>query len=186
MRISPPSSRGFSLIEMMIALLIFSIGLLALALLHVKGLSLSRDAALRSQAIQSARTMAEAIKANPEADYATAGINSAPAPGGPCPFSPGANAPNSICACQRVPNDYFRTFESMRTLASPAAGYRLIVEPLPPAAGPVAVRNGFSLADAACWRPTGSAYKVTVRWREGGGSSLVPENDQSIAILVLP
>ena len=61
--------RGASLIEVMVAVTILSIGLLGLGLLQVKSLQLNTDAYLRSQATLIANEFIEDMRANPTADY---------------------------------------------------------------------------------------------------------------------
>jgi len=58
------SSRGFSLIEILVAIVIVSIGLLAYAGLQMKGLSQTHAALFRSQAAISTNDMADRIRAN--------------------------------------------------------------------------------------------------------------------------
>lgn len=55
---------GFTLLEVLIAVLILSVGLLALASLQTRGLATGHNAYLRSQAVVLARDMAERIRAN--------------------------------------------------------------------------------------------------------------------------
>ena len=56
--------RGFTLIEAMIALVIFSVGLLGLAGMQMSGMQNNQSAILRTQAIQQSYDMAERIRAN--------------------------------------------------------------------------------------------------------------------------
>ena len=56
--------RGFTLLEVLIALLVLSVGLLGLASLQTRGLAAGHNAYLRSQAVLLARDMAERIRAN--------------------------------------------------------------------------------------------------------------------------
>jgi len=56
---------GFTLLEVLIALLVLSIGLLGLAGLQAKGLSYNQSAYLRSVATAQAYNMADRIRANP-------------------------------------------------------------------------------------------------------------------------
>lgn len=58
--------RGVSLIEVMVAILVFSIGVLGLALLQIRGAQFTREAGSRSTAIALARSLAEAMRANPD------------------------------------------------------------------------------------------------------------------------
>jgi len=57
--------RGFTLLEILIAVLVFSIGLLALAKLQITSLRLSDDSLLRSTATILANDMAERLRSNP-------------------------------------------------------------------------------------------------------------------------
>jgi type IV pilus assembly protein PilV len=56
---------GFSMIELLVALLIFSIGLLGIASLQVTGMRMTRDAELMGRASLYVSSMAERIRANP-------------------------------------------------------------------------------------------------------------------------
>jgi type IV pilus assembly protein PilV len=62
-----PESRhaGFSMIEVLITLLIFSTGLLGLGVIYTQGLSISHNTYLRALASIQAADMGERIKANP-------------------------------------------------------------------------------------------------------------------------
>ncbi|MBI1424657.1 MAG: type IV pilus modification protein PilV [Gammaproteobacteria bacterium] len=74
--------KGFTLLEVMVALLIFSIGLLGLAGLQASGLQNNKTADLRSIAIIDAHDMAERIRAN---DRGRSGDYDAITPGVPTP-----------------------------------------------------------------------------------------------------
>lgn len=65
---------GFTLLEVLITVVIFSIGLLGLAGLQVKGLTLAQDSLLRTTATLLANDMADRMRANINA--AQMGINS--------------------------------------------------------------------------------------------------------------
>lgn len=60
-------NKGFTLVEVMVALVILSVGLLGLAGLQARGLSSSTDASLRSQATLYIYDMAERMRTNREA-----------------------------------------------------------------------------------------------------------------------
>ena len=61
---------GASLIEVMVAFLILSVGLLGLAMLQAKSLRLNTDAYMRSQATLIAHELMENMRANPTGNYA--------------------------------------------------------------------------------------------------------------------
>ena len=65
--------RGFSLIEVLVALVVLSIGMLGIAALYVDSLRSGRTAIHRTQAVILVSDMAERIRANPGAGVAYAG-----------------------------------------------------------------------------------------------------------------
>lgn len=64
--LAPPlgCARGFSMVEVLIALVVTSIGLLGLAALQVTSLKINHSAYLRSQATEMAHDMADRMRAN--------------------------------------------------------------------------------------------------------------------------
>jgi type IV pilus assembly protein PilV len=58
------ASKGFSLVESLVALLVLSIGMLGIAALYVESLRSGRTALLRTQAVALAGDMADRIRAN--------------------------------------------------------------------------------------------------------------------------
>jgi type IV pilus assembly protein PilV len=81
--INPPSEknslankqRGFSMIELLVAMLIFSVGLLGIASLQVTGMRMTRDAELMGRASLYVSSMAEKIRSNPSASFDRANWN---------------------------------------------------------------------------------------------------------------
>jgi len=65
---------GFSLIEVLIALVIMSVGMLGIAGLYVQSLQAGRTSMFRHQAVSLAGDVADRIRANPSAGIAYAGI----------------------------------------------------------------------------------------------------------------
>ncbi len=63
------AQRGASLVEVMVAVVVLSIGLLGLGLLQAKSLLLNTDAYLRTQATLIANELIEDMRANPTANY---------------------------------------------------------------------------------------------------------------------
>jgi type IV pilus assembly protein PilV len=70
------AQRGVSLLEVMIAVLIFSIGILGIALLQIKGAQFTKESASRTAAILQARSLADAMRANPEGARPAGGADS--------------------------------------------------------------------------------------------------------------
>lgn len=69
--------RGFTLIEVLIALIVLSIGLLGIAAMYVETLRANRSALYRTQAISLASDLADRIRANraPANNYTGTGVN---------------------------------------------------------------------------------------------------------------
>ena len=71
--VSPRGARGVSMIEVLVAVVIFSLGLLGLAMMQLKGATFTKDSGARSAAVLLARSLADRMQANPkgvsEGDY---------------------------------------------------------------------------------------------------------------------
>lgn len=65
--------RGFTLIEVLVALVVMSVGMLGIAALYLEGLRAGRTALYRTTAVNLAADMADRIRANPNAGLAYAG-----------------------------------------------------------------------------------------------------------------
>ena len=66
-------SKGFSLVEVLVALVVMSVGMLGIAALYLEGLSAGRTALYRTTAVTLAADMADRIRANSNAGFAYAG-----------------------------------------------------------------------------------------------------------------
>ncbi len=69
---SVPRQRGFSLVEVMVALAIVSVGALGMAGLQTITIRNNNNALLESQAATLAQDLMERVRANPDGDYSTA------------------------------------------------------------------------------------------------------------------
>lgn len=69
---------GMTLIEVMVALLILSVGVLGAAAVQINALKYTDSALRRTQAGFIAQDMLERMRANPDASYALAGLSQAP------------------------------------------------------------------------------------------------------------
>jgi type IV pilus assembly protein PilV len=65
--------RGFTLIEVLVALVVMSVGMLGIAALYLEGLRAGRTAIYRTTAVNLAADMADRIRANQQARIAYAG-----------------------------------------------------------------------------------------------------------------
>jgi type IV pilus assembly protein PilV len=70
---TPLKQTGFSLVEVLIALIIMSVGMLGIAGLYVQSLQAGRTSMFRHQAVSLAGDVADRIRANPTAGVAYAG-----------------------------------------------------------------------------------------------------------------
>lgn len=61
--------RGVSLIEVLVSIVIFSVGVLGVALMQIKGMQFTKQSGSRTVAIQQARSLADAMRANPNGVY---------------------------------------------------------------------------------------------------------------------
>jgi type IV pilus assembly protein PilV len=84
-------SRGMTLVEVLIAIVIFAIGLLGIAALQVAGLRYTKGSQTRSFAATQAENMADRMRANPRGvaagNYANPGAETADCNGGNCTAS---------------------------------------------------------------------------------------------------
>lgn len=64
---------GFTLVEVLVALVVMAVGLLGIAGLYVEGLRAGRTSVYRSAAVTLASDMADRIRANPDGIYAGTG-----------------------------------------------------------------------------------------------------------------
>lgn len=65
--------QGFSLIEVLVALIVLSVGMLGIAVLYVQGMQAGRTSMFRHHAVTLAGDVADRIRANPRAGAAYAG-----------------------------------------------------------------------------------------------------------------
>ena len=70
MRRSQKYSQGFSLIEVLVAVLIVGVGILGVAGMQVVSLQQNRNVLLRDQALQAANDILDRMRANDRMDYA--------------------------------------------------------------------------------------------------------------------
>src|SRR5688500_14724089 len=73
-----PSQHGVGIIEVLVALMVMSVGMLGIAGLYVTSLRANRTALTRTHAINLVNDMADRIRANPSARSAYNGISSSP------------------------------------------------------------------------------------------------------------
>ena len=88
----PESARGFSLLEVLVALLVLSVGLLGLAALQTVGLKFNTQSYQRTQAVLNAYDIIDRVRANPSGiltgSYDNIGTTDTPPSLPTCPCSP--------------------------------------------------------------------------------------------------
>lgn len=93
-----PGAGGFSLIELLVAVLVMGIGVLGVTALQLVSLQNNRDALVRGEAVQLAYDMMDRIRANPGVAYGGLGVGDAP-PAAPAGFCEGAD-----CSAEQMRN----------------------------------------------------------------------------------
>jgi type IV pilus modification protein PilV len=193
--INQRKASGFTMIEMLIAMVILVIGLLAVGLLQLRGMAMTRDANMRTSAIFAANALADAIRANYGVNYELAPTNSVPtgaiaaASGCKYTMSPSVlknlipSNPSIDCACGRRDADFEHAFDSIQNLPNPLAGGRITILRQARIGGGVGVPVHF-IAPQSCSAALGTAYMITVRWSEGTGA--IGIQDQFVEVQVMP
>ncbi len=141
--------RGFSLLEVLVALMVLSIGLLGIATMQVGSLRLGQDALFRTKAVNLTADMADRIRANPggSASYVAAANIAQPAT--VCADNIDGEAPASCTPIQMAAWDIFQWQQSIdQTTASGLPG-----------------GNGRIVRDGNTVPPT---FTITVNWVDRG------------------
>ncbi len=133
------AQRGFTLTEVLVALLVMAVGMLGIAGLYVEGLRAGRTSINRVAAVTLAADMADRIRANAAAGAAYAGNG------------PGADngCVNGVGACtpvQLAQDDWFRWLQDLRARLPLGADANIAVADLAPL----------------------TQYTITLRWPETG------------------
>lgn len=121
----PYKQHGASLIEVMIALLIFTVGLLGLAAMQLNALQSTTDSGQRSQAAWLMNDLAERMRANPGGtlDNYRAAPNCAALPAPVCAdyYNPATNAKVNAANCSTAQMAAFDRWEAQCSYATLAA-----------------------------------------------------------------
>lgn len=156
--------RGSSLIEVLVALLVFSVGMLGLAALQLNALQGASDSSQRSQTTWIMQDIAERFRANPEGTAATyaAAPNCAALPGTMCAdhFNPATNAKVQAANCTATQMATFDRWEAQCSYSTIAA-FNTTDGRFNSRDSISAPADGLTLTVAA---PTTSSLTVTGRW----------------------
>jgi type IV pilus modification protein PilV len=155
---------GASLVEVLVALGVLSIGLLGVGQVLVHGMRASHSALLRTQAVNLVADMAERIRANPlgAAAYDCTSYASAPVVRD-CAASDSATAPANCTAAELAEDDLARWQEAARTALPLAAG---------------ACAAGVHHEPGAVV----DSFRVSLAWQDAGASQALSEHADVVLV----
>ncbi len=148
---SVPRQRGFSLVEVMVALAIVSVGALGMAGLQTVTLRINNSALLESQAATLAQDLIERVRANPDGDYAT-NLNTAIA----ATVCTGSAANCNVDTMARYDLMAWKCSIGMASMNNTCAA-RGIAGQLPSGAGSVTI--------------AGNVYTISIRWFDAASNA---------------
>lgn len=168
--------RGVSLIEVLVAIVVFSVGVLGLAMIQIKGGQFTKDAGSRSFAVLETRSFVDAMRANPTAARKPLTSTNPAAPSASdCPYCfDGTTTPTvtdcSSSACtpeQTAANDLSQWMARLKASAPNAMS-----------GVPVSV----------AWNAASGMYVITARWSGGSldGSTPKAGDDLTYTINFMP
>jgi type IV pilus assembly protein PilV len=142
-------SRGFSLLEVLVALLVLSIGLLGLAALQTVGLKFNTQSYQRTQAVLNAYDIIDRMRANPAAVAAGSYDNIAISDPIPTPTDCGSS---NCSSAQMATYDIAQWKTALASLL--AAGKGAIC------------RGSFNISLTTCTAGAGNQFQIGVEWKE--------------------
>ncbi|MDQ6648387.1 MAG: type IV pilus modification protein PilV [Pseudomonadota bacterium] len=157
--------RGVSLIEVLVAILVFSIGVLGLALMQVKGAQFTKEAGARSNVIIQVRSLIDAMRANPVAakgPVKAADPSALSASDCPYCFDGNATLANCVSSCTPATSANSDLYNWVERLKKAAPG-----------------SMGTSPKATVTWDPVIGMYAVTATWSGGamdGGAATASDN----------
>ncbi|ARU89807.1 type IV pilus modification protein PilV [Pseudomonas sp. M30-35] len=171
---------GTSLIEALVTLLIFTVGLLGFAALQLSALQSSSDSGFRTQATWVVQELAERMRANPDADVAdyTAAVDCAKLPPQRCSdyFDPLTGAKVNASNCSAAQMAAFDRWEAQCAYGTAYTGNANAADARYTSRdflGPAAA--GLTPLDISA---TGNVFTITANWqsRSTNTSGATPEN----------
>lgn len=161
-----PSTRGFSLIEVLVALFVLSVGLLGTAQLQIVSLRYGNESFQRSQAVALAYDMADRMRAN-EFGLANGNYNSAPANANYAAPLDGACADTKSTAASSCNSNAMSAHDAFEWGG-------VIAQTLPGAGGTVCVDSDPN--DAVPCDNVGDVHSIVVTWAETLNGQPVTKN----------
>jgi len=153
-------NRGFTVIEVLVALLITTIGIVGVASLQVVSLQQNRNTLLRDQALQAGNDILDRMRANPDTAYAPVGIDARP-------------SSSFDCVAHTCSRTQMKDFD--------IAQWKCRINPLDDNGDLYEVCNGFTITQASLpggkgsIAKVGTVHEVTVQWfsdRQGNSTSI--------------
>jgi len=145
--------RGFTLVEVLVALVVLTVGMLGVAVLYVEGLQLNRTSIYRTLAVNLTADMADRIRAN-------SGV-----PGSYAGAGPGTDngCVNGIPVCtpeQQAGDDWFWWFGDAQTHLPAGVEAEIVVDAVP---GSTMNRYNIGLSWAEPGQPDPVTYKLPIQ-----------------------
>ncbi len=122
-RTATSRTAGFTLVEVLVALVVMAVGMLGIAGLYVEGLRAGRTAVYRSAAVMLAADMADRIRANPAGAYAGTG----PGVNNNC-----VNGGGDCSADELAQDDWFRWLAALQRRLPAGASATVTRQAVPP------------------------------------------------------
>lgn len=172
-----PSSRvqrGVSLLEVLIAIVVFSIGILGLALMQLKGASFTKQAGSRSMVVMQTRGLTDAMRGNTASLLPIKAVNPSAPTAAECPYCYDGSKTLTAVDCSTVvcSNTQIATNDVATWLAQLAS------------TAPAATTG---VQGKITWSPALGSYVITATWYDGGiKKDSTSEGDQSYSFNFLP
>ena len=148
-------SQGFTLVEVLVALVVMTVGMLGVAVLFVEGLQINRTSVYRTAAVGLAVDMAERIRTNINARDAYAGVG--PGADNAC-VNGAANCNNDALAG----DDWYWWLQDVQTSLPVGAAADIQVSPIATAGEPM-TRYDITLRGPETGQPEPVSYTLTVQ-----------------------
>lgn len=116
-------SRGFTLVEVLVALVVMAVGMLGIAALYIEGMRSGQASVSRTVAVSLAADMADRIRANPTAQAAYAGA-------GPGVNNGCVNGGVDCAPAQLAQDDWFWWFQAVQNRLPAGATANVAIDPV--------------------------------------------------------
>lgn len=174
-RYAPRRQRGVSLIEVMVAVIVFGVGLLGLALMQMKGAQFTKESGSRGNVVVQVRSLMDAMRSNPAAALLPVkAVDPAAPTSAECPYCYSGTAVLASVDCSSgcdathaAKRDLYLWTERLKKVAPGPAG-----------TGP---------RSTVSWDSSLGMYVVKATWSAGGlNGSTTSADDQSYTLDYLP